>query len=199
MEATDNPREFSSWLEGHACAFFPGQKVLELGCGLGADAAELTARGLEVSALDLSYDRVSVAARNVPAARFIVADLTQGLPFRSHSVDLVVASLSLHYFDRRATALIISEIARVLREDGIILCRTNMVGERIALWGQGVEHEVDFFEVEPGRFKRFFSTESLRDTLATDFTVELVAVERTEISGGLDKQTVVARARRKSE
>jgi SAM-dependent methyltransferase len=199
MPEAGSPREYGSWLDGHAGVFVPGERVLELGCGLGDDAAEMTARGLRVVALDLSFGRVAQAARNAPAASFVTADLTRGLPFRDSTFDLVVASLSLHYFDRRTTGFVISDIARVLREDGIILCRTNMVGERIALWGQGVECEPDFFEVEPGRFKRFFSEESLRETLATDFTVEMTGVERTVMSGGLDKQTVVARARRNSE
>jgi len=196
MPAANSPREYGSWLEGHANVFVPGMQVLELGCGLGDDAAEMTARGLRVVALDVSPERVAMAARRASAAQFVTADLTGGLPFRDNVVDLVVASLSLHYFDGKTTSAIFADIARVLREDGIILCRTNMVGERIALWGQGIEHEPDFFEVEPGRFKRFFSEESLKATLETAFIVEMVEVERTVMSGGLEKKTVVARARR---
>ena len=85
MQAADSPREYGTWLDAHAGEFLPGVQVLELGCGLGADAADLTARGLGVVALDLLFDRVSQAARNAPAASFVTADLTGGLPFRNRT------------------------------------------------------------------------------------------------------------------
>jgi SAM-dependent methyltransferase len=43
--------------------FRPGERVLELGCGTGADACFLAERGVRVSALDASPQMISVARR----------------------------------------------------------------------------------------------------------------------------------------
>lgn len=190
-------REYGSWLDAHLDTLVPGMRVVELGCGLGADAALLVERGLAVFAMDRSPERIQCAADAVPAARFVVGDLAAGIPFRSESADLVLASLSLHYFDLETTCRIVRDAARVLRRHGMILCRVNVAGERIARWGEGIEHEPDFFEVEPGLFKRFFTTESLAGFLSLAFDVERMYIEETEMSGGDSKRTLVARARRR--
>jgi SAM-dependent methyltransferase len=197
MVDDEHEREYGDWLDAHADVLRPDMLVLELGCGTGDDARFLLERGLTVFGLDLSPDRVSQAARRAPGAHFVVGDLAVGLPFRSMVADLVVASLSLHYFDRRTTRAILRDIARVLRKDGMMLCRVNVVGQTISRWGEGVEREPDFFEVEPGRFKRFFSRDSLQEMLSRDFVVESIEPERTRMSGGLAKDTLVARARRR--
>src|SRR5277367_2207624 len=43
--------------------FRPGERVLELGCGTGADACFLAERGIKVFALDASPQMISVARR----------------------------------------------------------------------------------------------------------------------------------------
>src|SRR6516225_3343717 len=56
--------------------------VLELGCGTGNDAARLAGEGYSVTAVDLSGEAIRQArARFGAMARFMVADMTQRLPF----------------------------------------------------------------------------------------------------------------------
>src|SRR5277367_3431208 len=43
--------------------FRPGERVLELGCGTGADACFLAERGVKICALDASPEMISVARR----------------------------------------------------------------------------------------------------------------------------------------
>ena len=190
-------REYGSWLDSHLDILVEGMRVFELGCGLGADAAFLVEHGLSVFAMDRSPERVRRAAKAVPDARFVVADLVTGIPFRPESADLVLASLSLHYFDLQSTHRILQDAARVLRAHGMILCRVNVAGERMARWGEGIEHEPDFFEVEPGLFKRFFTERSLEQVLSDAFAVERLYIEETVMSGGDTKRTLVARGRRR--
>ncbi len=75
-----------------------GRTALDLGCGIGEDAAELTARGFRVFAFDVLRKPIRRAVENAPDARFFIADLRSPLPVRSAAVAVVVASLSIHYF-----------------------------------------------------------------------------------------------------
>src|ERR671919_2306023 len=100
----------------------------------------MTEAGLKVIGLDRSVERVVQAAQRAPGAAFIVADLTGGIPIQAEIVDLVTASLSLHYFDRRTTDRILRDVVRTMKPGAALLCRVNVVGERQALWSVGVEH-----------------------------------------------------------
>ena len=188
-------REFGAWLEPFERTFHEGEIVVDLGCGTGADVEYLHSLGMRAIGMDLSLPRVMEAQTRVPDAHFVVADLAAGFPFVADSFDLATASLSLHYFDRETTSAILLEVARILKPDGILLCRVNVSGESVAGWGSGVEHQPEFFEVEPGRFKRFFSPESLTMALSEHFETESVKFERTTMNDGFGKQTLVAQAR----
>ena len=197
----DNPledREFGSWLEAHRDLLLEGTLALDLGCGLGDDARYMVGAGLQVIGTDLSVQRIAQAAQRAKGASFVVANLVDGLPFRSGCAELVTASLSLHYFDRRTTAKIVHDIARVLQPGAVLLCRVNVVGETQALWGKGVEHEPDFFEVKPGRFKRFFTGDTLTETLQPCLSVESMWLEETRVLDEHRKTTLVAQARRRT-
>jgi SAM-dependent methyltransferase len=99
----------------------PGERVLEVGCGVGTDARELAAQvlpGGEVVAVDLSEAMVAAARdRHDPAlpVRYEVADVT-ALPYDDASFDVVrVERVLQHVGDvDRACA----EMARVLRPGG---------------------------------------------------------------------------------
>jgi SAM-dependent methyltransferase len=192
-------REFGAWLSRFDDLIVPGHVVIDLGCGLGDDTAQLAAAGMLAFGFDRDKERVVAAARKVPSASFAVCDLADGICVRDGVVDLVIASLSLHYFDLTTSRTIVGDVARVLRPGGRLLARVNAVGDVDAGYGQGVELEPDFFEVAPGRCKRFFSEASLRALLDDALRVEEVARETTRVHGTYVKQTIVARARRPLE
>lgn len=196
MENQAGDREFGSWLDAHRESLIPGTLALDVGCGIGADAEFMLAAGLRVIGVDLSPQRVERAMQRARDASFVVANLVDGLPFRTECVDLVTASLSLHYFDRRTMTAIVQDIARVLWPGAALLCRVNVVGETQALWGVGTEHEPDFFEVEPGRFKRFFTQNTFTEALQPCFDIDWVRLEDTRVLGEYSKKTLVAQARR---
>jgi ubiquinone/menaquinone biosynthesis C-methylase UbiE len=52
------------------CAFSPGDRILELGCGTGHDALQLTKAGISVIACDASPEMIRVARRNASLAGF---------------------------------------------------------------------------------------------------------------------------------
>jgi SAM-dependent methyltransferase len=157
-----------------------GNTVLELGCGIGEDAAELAAQGFCVLAFDLSRKMARAAVGNAPDARFFVADLSAQLPVRSAAVDCVVASLSIHYFPWQRTAAVIDEVRRVLRPGGVFTFRVNATDDVNFGAMQGEELEPNFYHVPPdGRnnrpYKRFFDEASLRALLSPDWRITHLA------------------------
>jgi len=188
---------FGAWLDNFPDALTPGQSALDIGCGHGHDTRTLLAAGLRVTAFDLERANIDEAIRNAAEASFAVADLRSGLPFRERSFDIVTASLSLHYFDRATTARILEDIHRVTRPGATLLARVNVVGDTASLWGTGTEHEPDFFETQPGVFKRFYTETSLRAALATCFDVAQLFPMTTVVHGRRPKQTIVVRAIRR--
>ncbi|MCQ8240682.1 class I SAM-dependent methyltransferase [Rhizosaccharibacter radicis] len=87
-------------------------RALDVG-GRGVVAPRLRDRGIETISCDLSP---AMAAR---AGGLAVAADEEWLPFAAGSVDLVVASLSLHWVNDLPGALI--QLRRVLRPDGLLL------------------------------------------------------------------------------
>ncbi len=157
-----------------------GDTVLELGCGIGEDAAELAARGFHLVAFDLSRTMVRAAVGNAPDARFFVADLSAPLPVRSATVACVVASLSLHYFPWQQTVSVVDEVRRVLRPGGVIAFRVNATDDVNFGAMQGEELEPHFYHVPPdGRnnrpYKRFFDEASLRSLLSSGWHITHLA------------------------
>lgn len=157
-----------------------GVTVLELGCGIGEDAAELTAGGFRVFASDLSRKMVRAAAGNAPEARFFVADLSAPLPVPSATVNCVVASLSIHYFPWQQTVAVVNEVRRVLRPGGVFAFRVNATDDVNFGAMQGEELEPYFYHVPPDDrynrpFKRFFDGASIRALLADGWQITHLA------------------------
>ena len=94
-------------------------RALDVG-GRGIVAPMLAARGIDCVSIDLS---AAMARREVGVA--VVAD-EEFLPFAPGSLDLVVASLSLHWVNDLPGALI--QLRRALRPDGLLLASMPAVG-----------------------------------------------------------------------
>jgi ubiquinone/menaquinone biosynthesis C-methylase UbiE len=135
--------------------------ILELGCGWGWDTLELLNAGCSVIAADLSTGNLRATQQAVPNADIIQLDHSQSLPFVDHSVDIIVASLSLHYFTWTVTLQIASELKRCLKTDGILLARVNSTDDVNYGAGSGVEIEPNLYQIE-SRTKRFFDEKNVR-------------------------------------
>lgn len=93
----------------------PGEQVLDLGCGTGDLAAEISSRGAEVTGVDASPEMVSRAAEKYPRLRFEVAD-ARDLNLPPESFDAVFSNAALHWVKEARQA--VREIHRVLRFGG---------------------------------------------------------------------------------
>src|SRR5205807_9875420 len=71
-----------------------GERILDLGCGTGALAAEIAARGAEVLGLDRSEEMIGQARKKFPALRFEVMDARelQSKLYRADRADKAVVA-----------------------------------------------------------------------------------------------------------
>ncbi len=145
-----------------------GGHLLDLGCGQGQDAVFFARAGARVTAVDFSpfallqFESLAQALN----IRQVELDLRQTpYPFDDAQFDVVYAHLSLHYFNRKVTQSIFSEVARLLRPKGLFLSTFNSVKD--AEFGMGRQIEPYFFELAPGNKKRFFDEDQTR-ILCTD-------------------------------
>lgn len=171
----------------------PGTRLLDLGCGQGGLALEFARQGVVVTGLDISPAAVRGATRlareSGTPATFVVADLAEPLPFKDASFEVVSAVLSLHYFRREVTALVVREIARVSTPGGLLCLYVNTLQE-----GKGrAERGQVSATVEPGVVterdgvtRRYFSEADLLELLG-NWSIELLEPTTIESLQGRGK------------
>ena len=93
----------------------PGRRTLDVGCGEGRLARELSARGHRVTGVEGSPALAEAARASDPALEVICADAAE-LPLPGGSADLAVACLSLLNMDDMPR--VVAEVARVLEPGG---------------------------------------------------------------------------------
>jgi Methylase involved in ubiquinone/menaquinone biosynthesis len=152
--------------------------VLELGCGWGDDTSFLVKTGYDIISCDRSEDALRNIRKRYPSVTVYDCDLREPLPFGDAIADIVIASLCLHYFADFDMRHVLSDIRRVIKPDGILLCRLNSENCR----HRGVAGEV---EIEPGicmtkeGLKRFF-TEDVIISVFINLTIIHLEEYRTE-------------------
>jgi len=107
----------------------PRGRALDLGCGLGFDTERLLVMGFEVVAVDFSAEAVALSRQRSPQARYLVADIRQLPEDMGGPFELVVANLSLHYFERSDTEAVFHRIFDLLSPAGVFLFRLNAEDE----------------------------------------------------------------------
>jgi SAM-dependent methyltransferase len=153
--------------------------ILELGCGTGNDAARLAAEGYSVTAIDVSGEAIGQAsARFGSMARFLVADMTQPLPFPDGGFDAVMSNVAVHMFPDSVTRAVFAEIGRLVRAGGLFVFHVNALEDRPlrARWLPAREIEADYVVEESGQTVHFFSEAYLRELLSGWRELELEPV-----------------------
>ena len=136
-------------------------EVLDLGCGVGNDTLYLTERGFKVIACDYSEVALDHLKKQLKDVKTMQLDISQPLPFKENTFDLIIADLSLHYFDKKTTIEIMKEIRRILKPNRHLLARVNSIADKNFGAGNGQKIEDNYYYVE-GYNKRFFSIEDAK-------------------------------------
>lgn len=111
---------YAPWMpEVMEFARHPGEKVLEIGAGMGTDLAQFARNGANCTDLDLSAGHLVHAERNFElrglAGRFLHGD-GETLPFEDNEFDVVYSNGVIHHTPN--TQSVIDEMYRVLRPGG---------------------------------------------------------------------------------
>ena len=96
----------------------PGDRFLDLGCGLGAAVERAASRGAEVSGVDPSPAMVEKARARVPTATFAVAS-AEAIPFPDGAFTVVISVATYHHWADPGAGL--AEVHRVLAPGGRLL------------------------------------------------------------------------------
>lgn len=142
----------------------PGDRVLDLGCGDGAFAAELTGEHARVVAADVSGEALGRAAKRAPGAQLVKLEEGAPLPFADDAFDVVWSGETIeHVVD---VAAWLAEVRRVLRFGGKLLLTTPYHG-RVATILLGLRARAFDAHFDPrADHLRFFSARTLRAVLA---------------------------------
>ena len=116
-----------------------GERLLDLGCGIGNVAYEAARQGAQVIALDSSSEAVALTRE---LCRGLNVEVTRAeassVPFPPKTFDKVVCADFLEHLTRSELRLVLRECGRVLREGGLLIvyspCPTHLF-ERMRVWG----------------------------------------------------------------
>lgn len=115
------PAEAVGWLLADT-----GRRVLDLGAGTGKLTRQLTARGLDVTAVEPSHGMRERLSAVVPRARALEGT-AESIPLPDDSVDAVLMAQAWHWVDTRQA---VPEVARVLAPGGTLGLVWNVRDER---------------------------------------------------------------------
>ncbi|AQR96507.1 class I SAM-dependent methyltransferase [Clostridium saccharoperbutylacetonicum] len=164
---------YDLWLDRYADILkkYRNEEIIDLGCGIGADTLYLSEKRHKVVSCDYSEEALKKLKEAIPEAKTIQMDISKTLPFDDGSTGLIIADLSLHYFDDKTTQNIIKEIRRVLKPKGCLIGRVNSINDFNFGAGCGEEIERNFYLTEAG-YKRFFTKEDIHFYFS-DFVIEV--------------------------
>jgi len=121
------------------CGMSPGDRVLDVCCGTGAQVIEYRRRGIIATGLDIDPSMLKAALRNraknnLANISFYLADATE-LSFVDNCFDYVSVSLALHDKSKLARYKVVSEMIRVLKPDGALIFIDYPVPHVSRIWG----------------------------------------------------------------
>lgn len=110
-----------SWLEQEGMAG-AGHNALKIGCGLGDDAEELSRRGFDTTAFDISPTAISWCRRRFPksSVRYVVADLFKTPDEWANRFDFVLECYTLQVLPPNLRAPAIRQMAGFVAPNGIL-------------------------------------------------------------------------------
>lgn len=106
-----------------------------------------------------------------------IVDIAERLPFESETFDLVFASLSIHYFDDKTTKQLVSEIKRVLKNDGLFIGSVNGTEALKVINEAAIKIEENFY-LNKDKYIRLFDKEEIKKYLSI-FQLQIIDKRET--------------------
>jgi SAM-dependent methyltransferase len=167
-------REEGKWLDPWWQLFEScSTPILDLGCGRGLGTKYLIDRGKRVIAADYAEEALKIVPMVTPSAMPLQFDMRADLPFPNRNFNIVVSSLSLHYYAWEITVKIIRDIHNQLLDGGCLIARVNAKNDRTYLEAVAQnlpQIEKDYYLIR-GSPRRYFDEESLLNLLSSDWEI----------------------------
>ena len=110
-------------------AALPGERILDIGCGTGHQAAALAAAGADVTGLDADAAMLEIARGDHPEVRFAQVDAQDRdavMAAVGDGYDAVLSNAALHWMPRQDD--VVAGVARVLRPGGRLVVEMGGAG-----------------------------------------------------------------------
>lgn len=143
-----------------------GMNILDVGCGTGTHLELYQRYQCHLYGLDLSPSMLAVARERLgDTAQLDLGDATN-MPYEDNKFDLVISMLSLHEMSPETCSLVLSEIKRVLKNNGKILLIDFNPGPYQPLQGWISKFIITISELAAGRehfrnYRHFITNEGL--------------------------------------
>ena len=114
--------------------YISGDRVLDYGCGTGRSSRLLSERGYEVAAVDVSKEMLRKAREVSDKEKYVY--ITSGvIPAKDGEFDAVVSTLTFFEIPTLdEMQQIVDEMARVLKDNGIVIMATSAEGYPYGTW-----------------------------------------------------------------
>lgn len=161
-----------------------GMNILDIGCGTGSHLKLYQRYGCNLYGIDFSPSMLEIArARLGDSAQLELGDATS-MPYENNKFDLIISMLFLHEMAKQTQSEVLSEMKRVLKDDGHILLIDFHPGPLQSLKGWVSKVIIFFSELAAGR-KHFMN---YRQFIAKQGLSNLAKINELEI----EKQNIVA-------
>lgn len=153
---------YDEWLNKYIHLLEKNSLIIELGCGRAYCSNYLLKKGFKnIIACDFSEEVLKIVNKENPLLKTLLFDMSKGLPFDNNSINIIIADLSLHYFDSTTTVFIFDEIYRVLKKDGCLIARVNATNDKFHIPNNAKEIEKNFF-YDGNIYKKFFDKQDFK-------------------------------------
>jgi ubiquinone/menaquinone biosynthesis C-methylase UbiE len=133
----------------------PGERILDVGCGVGTFAFHSARAGAKAIGLDYSRESINIARKMTErfgvgeSTRFITGTIDD-LPFEDKYFDKIVASDIIEHISHEEKDVMLKEMKRVLKDDGIIVVYTpNGLRDKLGLiWKKLTFQRISKWDVE---------------------------------------------------
>ncbi len=169
------------WVTEYSDIFdnIPRGKALDLGCGIGQFTKFMLDNGFNVVSADISAEALGRLKKAFPSVEVVQLDMSEKLPFNDGKFELVIANLSIHYFDEKTTEQLMSEIKRILKPGGYFIGSVNSAKGFEFIKGKVEKLEENYYSEGNGREVRLWDKEQF-DRFFKDF--EKIVLEEVRIT-----------------